>query len=292
MAKWGRSWLNYPGQVPAITRALHPALAPYVVSCVGFDYHLPVDAVHHGLPSTALTVVLSFDEPLDCGWLGESGSERYWTLVGGLHERPALIRTHGRQHGIQLALTPAGSRALLGLPAGEVGNTLIRPEDSPQLRTLLSESLRGRLAEVGWHERFVVLEERLLQRVSRADRSAVIAPEIGEAWRLTVSTHGRLPVEEVAHRVGWSRRHLQARWAAEFGLGPKRLARVARFGRAQQLQDAGVPLVEVAHRAGYADQSHLNRDWRALAGQTPVESANDFPIVLENLDGVGASSGA
>lgn len=275
-----------------MTRALHPALARYVVSCVGFDYHLPHDAVHHGLPSTALTVVLSFDEPLDCGWLGETCSQRYWTLVGGLHERPALIRTHGRQHGIQLALTPAGAQTLLGLPARELSNTLIHPDASLQTRKLLSEDLHGRLAELGWPQRFDVLETHLLQQVNRTDRSAGIAVEVAEAWRLTLSTHGRLPVEEIAHRVGWSRRHLQARWAAEFGLGPKRLARVARFGRARQLQDAGVPLAEVAHRAGYADQSHLNRDWRSLAGQTPVESANDFPIVLENLDGVGASSDA
>jgi len=278
--------------VPAVTRALHPALAPYVVSCVGFDFRMPVDVVHHGLPSTALTVVIVFDEPLDCGWLDEAGSDRYWTLVGGLHDRPALIRTHGRQHGIQLALTPVGVRALLGIPAGELGNTLVRPDDSPHVRRILSDGLHGRLAEAGWPERFDLLEQRLLQQMDWRNQSGGMAAKVAEAWRLMVSTHGRLPIEEVAHRVGWSRRHLQARWAAEFGLGPKRSARVARFGYAQQLNEAGMPLAAVAHVAGYADQSHLNRDWRALAGQTPVETLDDFPIVLENMDGVGASSGA
>ena len=254
--------------MPAVTRALHPALAPYVVSCVGFD------------------------EPLDCGWLDEPGSDRYWTLIGGLHDRPALIRTHGRQHGIQLALTPVGARALLGIPAGELGNTLVRPDDSPHVRRILSDGLHGRLAEAGWPERFDLLEQRLLQQMDWRNQSGGMAAKVAEAWRLMVSTHGRLPIEEVAHRVGWSRRHLQARWAAEFGLGPKRSARVARFGHAQQLNEAGMPLAAVAHVAGYADQSHLNRDWRALAGQTPVETLDDFPIVLENMDGVGASSGA
>ena len=49
---------------------LHPALRPYVASLVGYRARLDPRAVHHGLPSPTITVVLSFDEPLDAGWLG------------------------------------------------------------------------------------------------------------------------------------------------------------------------------------------------------------------------------
>jgi transcriptional regulator GlxA family with amidase domain len=92
-------------------------------------------------------------------------------------------------------------------------------------------------------------------------------------------TGGRARVESVADHVGWSRRHLAARFQGEFGLAPKRLARVARFQRARALIDARLPLAIAAAEAGYADQSHLNRDWRALAGRTPTQAAEDFPIV-------------
>lgn len=264
----------------AVTRTLHPALAPYVASCIGYDERPPVEAVHHGLPSTSLTVIIAFDEPLDCGWLGESDTSRYWVLVGGLHDSAALIRTHGHQHGLQVSLTPAGARALLGMPAGEMGGTLVRADATPELQRSLCLDLHPQLAQAGWAQRFDLLEHRLLSRLTRTDHATEMAPEVAEAWRLTVAARGLLPVAEVATRVGWSRRHLQARWAAEFGLGPKRLARVARFDHAKRLHKAGLPLAQVAYRAGYADQSHLNRDWRALAGQTPVQSAEDFPIVL------------
>jgi len=46
------------------------------------------------------------------------GPGQYVSLVGGLHTTPALITHEGRQSGIQLALSPLGARALLGLPAG------------------------------------------------------------------------------------------------------------------------------------------------------------------------------
>lgn len=275
-----------------LTRVLHPALAPYVASCVGFDVRPPVESVHYGLPSPTLTVILSFDEPLDCGWADETDSNRYWMLVAGLHDAPALIRTHGYQHGLQLALTPAGARALLQMPAGALGNTLVHPSDGPQVQQALPEDLHAQLAEADWSARFDLVEQHLLQRIARTQETATISPEIAEAWRLTVASRGRLSIAQLAHRVGWSRRHLQSRWVAEFGLTPKKAARVARFDHAHQLHEAGVPLAEVAYRSGYSDQSHLNRDWRALAGQTPVQTAEEFPIVLDAVGNSQASSQA
>lgn len=275
-----------------MTRTLHPALRPYVVRCVGFDLRPPTDSVHYGLPSTTITVILSFDEPLDCGWLHQPGSSRYWMLVAGLHDGPSLIRTHGFQRGIQLALTPAGARALLGVPASALGNSLVLPSDSAAVGQTISADLHEHLAESDWESRFAVLEQHLLQRVSRTHHTTSLAPEIAEAWRLTLASRGRIPVAQVAQQVGWSRRHLQSRWGNEFGLSPKKVAKIARFDHAQRLQDAGLPLVDVAEQAGYADQSHLNRDWRALAGRTPVQAAVEFPIVLDDPRDPRASSRA
>ena len=102
-----------------------PGLAPFVDSCVGYDSRPGPEAAHHGLPSTSLTLIVAFDDPLDCGWLdGPAGRGRFDTLASGLHTRPALIRTHGRQCGIQIALTPLGARALLGMPAGALAGVL------------------------------------------------------------------------------------------------------------------------------------------------------------------------
>ncbi|WP_280391687.1 helix-turn-helix domain-containing protein [Nocardia wallacei] len=52
-----------------------------------------------------------------------------------------------------------------------------------------------------------------------------------------------------------------------FGFGPKMLARVLRLQRALRLARAGVPFAETAFRAGYADQAHLAREVRELAGK-------------------------
>ena len=77
------------------------------------------------------------------------------------------------------------------------------------------------------------------------------------------------PVDDVAAAVGLSPRHLRRRCMAAFGYGPKTLGRVLRLGRAVALVRGGMALAEVAALAGYADQAHLTRDVRALAGVTP-----------------------
>ncbi|MET1074584.1 MAG: helix-turn-helix domain-containing protein [Umezawaea sp.] len=73
-------------------------------------------------------------------------------------------------------------------------------------------------------------------------------------------------VTDVADRLGIGARQLHRRSLAAFGYGPKVLARVLRFDRAMGLAWAGVPFADIAHRTGYADQAHLSREVKDLAG--------------------------
>ncbi|MGD7707831.1 helix-turn-helix domain-containing protein [Microlunatus sp. Y2014] len=266
--------------MPTFSRPLHSALRPYVTSCVGYDYVLDdPHATHHGLPSTGLTVVLSFPEPLDCGWLDTADTRRHWTMVAGIHDRPALIRTHGVQCGMQLQLTPTGARRILGLPAGQLARTIAQHDD---VGAAFDDALHRQLADVDWGSRFDLLERHLLRRLTATERSSS-SPELSAVWTMITTHHGAYRIDRIADDVGWSRRHLRNRFIDEFGLSPKRLSLLARFDRAHQLATDGMPLATVAHTTGYTDQAHLNRDWRAFAGQTPRETLGEFPSVQEPL---------
>ncbi|AGZ39544.1 helix-turn-helix domain-containing protein [Actinoplanes friuliensis] len=74
------------------------------------------------------------------------------------------------------------------------------------------------------------------------------------------------PVGAIADRSGLSPRQLQRRCRTAFGYGPKSLAKILRMQRAVGLARAGRPFAEVSTTAGYADQAHLSRDVKALAG--------------------------
>jgi AraC-like DNA-binding protein len=81
-------------------------------------------------------------------------------------------------------------------------------------------------------------------------------------------------VATLADALGCTPRSVHRRCQAAFGYGPAVLRRVLRFRRAAALLRAGVSPAEVAVAAGYADQPHLSRETRALAGVSPGQLAS------------------
>ena len=259
--------------MPTYTRQPHPALRRYVASIVGYDYRLDPAAVHHGLPSTTATVVIAFDEPLDCGWFDTPAQRRpFWTLIGGLHVRPSLIRTHGHQVGLQLGLTPSGLRWLTGLPAAESSGLLFDHNDL----ALLAPGLHETLQSLGWRDRFALLEADLLRRLPA--QPVAFSNELAHAWRQLTAPYPP-SVTALAGELGWSRRHLLTRFRHAYGPSPSTVARLARFERARHAVAHGLPLARVAAECGYFDQAHLNREWREFAAATPTQTVQDFPSV-------------
>ena len=80
-------------------------------------------------------------------------------------------------------------------------------------------------------------------------------------------------ISETASRHGIGVRQLERRFVRNFGLSPKEWLRVKRFeGSLVKLADDKEPLANVAADAGYADQSHMTRDYRRTAGFTPNQT--------------------
>lgn len=266
--------VTYAGAMDIPHRA-HPALRGLVDRMQGYEYELDPQAVHHGVPGPAATVIISFDEPLDVAWHSAPDTRvQRWLLASGLHTAAVFIRTHGVQHGIQLDLTPAGCRVLLGVPMSALSRGLVDHRDLP---TGIPDSLHARMAAAAWPERFRLLEEHLLRLIIR--QRGEVPADLAYAWSRMGETQGRLRVTELADDVGWSRRHLVNRFTAEFGLPPREIARLHRFGAALTLARKGLAWGDVAAQAGYADQAHLAREFRTLADQTPTQwRAEMFPI--------------
>lgn len=86
-----------------------------------------------------------------------------------------------------------------------------------------------------------------------------------------------LRVADVADAVGLGERQLHRRSLAAFGYGPKVLARIRRLQRALALARGGTAFARTAAEAGYADQAHLAREVRALAGRPLGELVDPDP---------------
>jgi AraC-like DNA-binding protein len=106
------------------------------------------------------------------------------------------------------------------------------------------------------------------------------APDQALAYAAELLEDPQARTEDVAEQIGLSERQLRRRCQDAVGYGPKTLQRVLRFRRFVARIDSDLEhgrdahdLAGVAALAGYADQAHLTRECRALAGLTPAALA-------------------
>ncbi|MDQ7810818.1 helix-turn-helix transcriptional regulator [Amycolatopsis sp. A133] len=243
----------------------HPRLAGPVLGYVFHDFHRTDALPWRFTPLGLVTVTLDFTAPVRR--VAGTAHDLPVSPVLGLRDRPLEVVQSGPSRGIAVALTPPGAYALFGMPLRELANTTAGFAD---LLGREAELLTERLGE---HPDFRVLDAFLGARLR--DPPAPPRPVLG-AWQRVLATRGRVRIEDLADEAGWTRRHLTTRFRTAFGFGPKTLARVVRLQHATSLAGR-LPWPEIAHRCGYADQSHFNRDFRALTGCTPTEYAPGNP---------------
>lgn len=185
-------------------------------------------------------------------------------VVAGPDTRAHLFSRQAGARITGLRFPPGMAPLVLGVPAHELRDARVPldavwPEHSVRL---LSERIAA-VAEPG-----VALESvaagRLRDGPARPGGRAPFAlPAASTAAELLA--RGRT-VAEVARTLALSERQLHRHCRDAFGYGPKTLARVLRMQRALRLARQDTPLAQVAAEAGYADQAHLSREVRALAG--------------------------
>lgn len=275
------------GRADGARRVPNARLRGFVAPYDGYRLSGFEPGCHVGMPSPYLTVVLAIGEKLEISQSPRQGACAFESLASGISTEPVTIVHDGNQHGIQLSLTPAGARALLGIPTAALGDWMV---DLPEVLPHAGELMDRIEAACTWSERFDVVDEIL----GRCPSEKQMDPTLTEAWRRLAGSGGSARVGDVAAQVGWSRRHLINRFTAEFGITPKDSVRIARFHRSHRLLRRQVVgrLSDVAAECGYYDQAHMARDWRDLAGVSPSQWRRDEKFAFVQADDYDSGEGS
>jgi AraC family transcriptional regulator len=152
--------------------------------------------------------------------------------------------------------------------------------DPLRLRGAAAESAARRL--VGVVGRFAAGDAVAMEGLTLDLAAAVLSPlDLNEdpapEWLLRahevlhdLADQPGLEVATVARIVGVHAVSLARRYRRHFGRSPAAAIRQARADRAAGRLARGVDLAELALGAGYADQSHMTRDFGAVYGLTPA----------------------
>jgi AraC-like DNA-binding protein len=178
-------------------------------------------------------------------------------------------------------LLVAGPDSAVHLVPGSAGNGYVGVRFAPGTGPLVlgvpaRELLDQRVPlERLWPQRQVrETAERIWQATDRAAALESLAAALGRAparrgpvpEAVLRGVRQRTAVTDIARELHLSERQLRRHCLDAFGYGPKTLERVLRLGQALRRARAGMPFATVAATTGYADQAHLAREVRALAG--------------------------
>lgn len=218
-----------------------------------------------------------------CTWEGHAGWTRplrllpdgcvdlVWDGAALIAWAPRSVAWRGALHAdsrnVGVRITCGAAGALLGLPVDrlapgaqrlrDIWGTLALDAEICLARTLAPDAQRARL------ERLVV--DRLNDG-HRPDASIMAAARCLAAPAVTT-------IAMVAQASGLGPRELHRRFRRHVGYGPKVLQRIFRFGHVIRslpaVANGRLSLASLAVDLGYADQAHLSRDCRLIAGSAP-----------------------
>jgi AraC-like DNA-binding protein len=214
------------------------------------------------LPDTSGTIPATLLAPLGVYLSGPPrrppavvmGPSATYTPVEGPCEIPAVL----------VRLAPLGAYKLLGPAVSEIGGAIVGLEDivGPDARRLSERVQSART----WEARGRLLDDFLVDRAARGPQPA---PEVSHAWHLLARSDGRSTITGIARQVSWSHKHLITRFRQQIGVSPHMAARLLRLAVVWRHLDDGQSWARVAAECGYADQSHLIREFRRFTGTTP-----------------------
>jgi AraC-like DNA-binding protein len=128
-------------------------------------------------------------------------------------------------------------------------------------------------------DRVVVLDEKIKIDTENVDeyfnRLCVNYPcdhPADKAVEIILSKKGMITVAELCSEIDVSERYVQTLFQKYVGLSPKFFSRVIRFSHIFNLIKEHDPdWAEVVYKAGYYDQSHFIRNFKAFTGEDPGE---------------------
>lgn len=246
-------------KLPMETAAIAPtaALRPYIQRFLIVQYTSGWSSTL--LPGTGLVAAFRFK-----GQCLVNGAEASNALVTGIWDRTRTLIHSGSCANVLALFTPTGAAAILREPIERLFNGTMPYE--LEVRRSQLDLVEEQLFESSGHEdRVGAIERFLLQQL----RELTPDPLISFAVERIRRTGGSMRIDHLARYAGLSQSALERRFRHAVGTSPKKFAALVRLRNVVKLRRAGASFTQIAHAAGYADQSHFIKDFKRFTGEAP-----------------------
>jgi len=175
------------------------------------------------------------------------------------------VQVHRQLRAIRIDFLPGGMFRLLNTPMHELFDGGFDALDffgseMKEINERLQETVD---LEAGKNR----VEKFLLDRLAN---SRELMP-FDSAMRMLLKSNGAMRIEKTAAFSCLSLKQFERKCKERIGMNPKMYARILKFSKAYRLHESCPHLnwKDIAYEAGYFDQMHMIRDFKAFAGVNP-----------------------
>jgi AraC-like DNA-binding protein len=183
---------------------------------------------------------------------------------------------------IIIVFQPSGINQLLGIPADNLRDYIIRTED---LFGRQGADLPEKLSEQpNIKDKLTILNGFFIEIIKRRripDNSIIQA-----SIKLIIQRKGLVSVNQLVKYTGYTERHIERKFIESIGLNPKMFSNIVKlhsFLKYLKEKPAHNLITGIAYEAGYTDQSHLVKEFRKYTGMTPKEYVNKSTKLTVNF---------
>jgi AraC-like DNA-binding protein len=201
----------------------------------------------------------------------------------GMRATALGITQAGQLDHFAIRMRPAGLAAFGAVPLFELTQRCL---DVRELWGAGTNELTARLGEAkNVRQRIAAADRFFTARLRERAGAGTLARSCAEAMQRSKA----MTIGDIADRHGVGYKRLERAFLRDVGLTPKHFAKVARLQRALKLAVApSVNLATAALESGYADQAHMTRDFKQLAGRAPRAFLAERFAVFETMRASGS----
>ena len=230
-------------------------------------------AVQRVLPDGCVEIVLNLGDHFIRHDAAGQVERQPRTLLVGPTTRHMSIAPTGTIRLVGIRFAPGGAHPFLSASPAELRDAAPALD---QVGLAFGAEVSDRLAEGEGGTEASVLDHALTTQLDRARR--LTDRRVAASVRAAFATKLPLRVDDLVQLTGWGPRQLERQFRDTVGFVPKTLCRLARFQRVvRAVESPDAPTwARLAAHSGYADQSHLVREFREFAGTTLTEYVREL----------------
>lgn len=215
-------------------------------------------------------IVFSFKNNL----LNDAAHDRQNALLPGsfLYGQISAFRNVCVQYKTQLVIVvfhPTGINWLTGIPAHELSDNIV---DTGLVFGKRGEELYAQLAEAGNIQNMLSLLNNFF--IQQAIKNTLPGNcFVSAALQLIIKSKGLISSNQLVKLTGYTERHIERKFNEYVGTTPKRFSNIVRlhvFLKELKAKGNSRNLTQIAYEAGYADQSHLIKEFKKITGMSPA----------------------